>query len=536
MLALRFNPKQPPAGPAQPPTEPPAAVPPKVEEEPRAAVPIPDRFPRSTTLLSLSWLHGRLEAVAIQRGQVTQVWERPEVCDEPGRFGELVKEAASRTKFHGTTVSLVLAHPRLTHQLIETPPAKGAALEALVQRQIERLKVFEGEPVWSFQRALPTKNAQSVLVHLFPRQLLDMLVNGCERAGFHLISVTPPTGVLQSQLRSLPIGAEDVALIAADTGATTTVLVGRRDGQLMLGRSLDSGHGSGHSNLAVDISRTVLFTAQQFGANVGSAWLFGPALEPRVAELQAQSQIPVRLSPEPTRPFYWALKGPLQEAGRSPNLVSSEQRKAPQRRVLFIAAAALAAALALTAGATAALCHVLVRQEQNTQRGYERRIAELTTKHQELQRVHADLNQRAAIATAILDDRLPPVPTWFLAYLGDAVPNSLVLTKAAVQWEGSNWVCRLSGIADVPTNAPSGPALSEGIAQLTETLRSGPFHVAIRQPGESASVSTSPAATPAPAFSAIAEWATRLTGGAPAPSPGQPIRNGNTFDLEGTFQ
>lgn len=536
MLALRFNPRQPAAGPAHPPPEPPVAGPPKVEEAPIITEPIPDRYPRGTNLLSLSWIHGRLEAVAIQRGQVTQVWERPEVCDEPGRFGELVKEAASRTKFHGTSVSLVLAHPRLTHQLIETPPAKGAALKALVQRQVERLKVFEGEPVWSFQRALPTKNAQSVLVHLLPRQLLDMLVSGCERAGFHLISVTPPTGVLQNQLHELPGGDEDVALIAADTGATTTVLVGRRDGQLILGRSLDAGHGSNPSNLAVDISRTVLFTAQQFGVNVGSVWLFGTALQSRVAELQSQSSIPVRLSPEPTRPFYWALKGPLQESGKSPNLVSSEQRKAPQRRVLFIAAAALAVALAITAGVTAALCHALVRQEQSTQRGYETRIAELTAKHQDLQRVHADLNQRAAIATAVLDDRLPPVPSWFLAYLGDAVPNSLVLTKAQVRWEGSNWVCRLSGVVDAPTNAPAGPILADGLAQLSDNLQSGPFHVTLRQPGEPESTSGPGTTSTAPAFSAIAEWATRLTGGTPAPTTGQPVQSGNTFDLEGTFQ
>ncbi|MCC7375590.1 MAG: hypothetical protein IT581_13115 [Verrucomicrobiales bacterium] len=536
MLALRFNPRPTAASPGQPPPEATAAVPPKVEAEPSRGAAITDRYPRSLNVLSLSWLHGKLEAVAIQKGQVTQAWERPEACDEPGRFGELVKEAATRTKFHGTTVSLVLAHPRLTHQLVETPPAKGAALEALVQRQIERLKVFEGEPVWSFQRALPTKNAQSVLVHLFPRQLLDMLVNGCERAGFHLISVTPPTGVLQSQLRSLPLAGEDVALIAADTGATTTVLVGRRDGQLMLGRSLDAAHGTGQSNLAVDISRTALFTAQQFGSNVGSVWLFGPALEPRLAELEAQSQVPVRVSPEPHRPFYWALKGPLQEAGKSPNLVSTEQRKAPQRRVLFIAAAALAAALAVTAGATAALCHALVRQEQNAKLGFERRVVELTARHQELQRVHADLNQRAALATAVLDDRLPPVPSWFLAYLSDAVPSSLVLTKASVRWQGSNWVCRLAGVADVPTNAPAAPALAEGVAQLMESLRTGPFQMAIGAPTDESGPPAAAAAAPAPAFSAIAEWATRLSGSTPSPSANPVTHSANTFDLEGTFR
>lgn len=532
-----LTPPNPPApapasSPNPPPAVPPEPVPPApttpTPTRPPAATP---RFPRKLSVLSVSWLSGRLEAVAIHRGNVVGTWQRPEPCDEPGRFAELLKEAATRTGFTGSSVTLVLSHPRLTHQLVETPPAKGPALAALVRRQIERLKVFEGEPALAFQRALPTKNSQSVLVHLFPRNLLDLLVAGAERAGFHLTSIVPPTAILHGQLGRLGLQPDEIALIAADTGATSTILVGKPDGQLMLGRSVDASSHQAGGNLGVELSRTLLFGSQQFGLSVGSIWLFGPALAPRLAELQSQLQVPVRLSPQDLHPFYWAFEAARLPAGQTPNLVSTEQQKAPQRRVLLVAATAVALVLLLAAGATATVCHLLVLRERARIGALETQIATLNGQHQELQRAHLELDRKAELVQSVLDDRPAPIPAWFLSYLGEAVPPELLLTNCIVRRDGPQWRLHLSGILQPSTNPVPVAVLTNHVEVLAQRLRNGPFHVDLTPPAPPANTPATPT-PPRSAFGAIASWASRFAAaGTEVPPPPT-----DYFVLEGSMQ
>jgi hypothetical protein len=476
-------------------------------------------------------MHGRLEAVAINRGEVSGGWEDADATDDPARFGERVKEAVTRTGYRGSTVNLLLAHPRLTHQLIETPPAKGAALRAVVQRQVERLKGFEGPPAWSYQPALPTKNSHGVLVHLFPRNLLELLVTSVQRAGLHLVSVTPCTAVLHAQIMRLPLRADEVALLVADTAGLTTMVVGRHDGQLLLARSLDATRKDGTGGLAIDLSRTLLFVSQQFGTSVGSVWLFGPGMPERVAELQAQLQVPVKLSAEAKTPHYWAEEAARLPLENTPNLVSTEQRKAPQRKVLLRMTVLIALFLVAAAVGTAVFCEVMVRSEQATIRELEQRMIGLRTQHEDLQRSHRQMQQRNQFAAEVLDARLAPVPFWFLGYLSEAVPPGLIVTNLVVQRGDAHWNLHLAGTRETgePTATPDTSA--NPVEFLAERLRSGPFHVAL---GTGADSSASP---PQPgtqsAVESIATWAARLSQ-APAATPATPATD--AFVLEGIMQ
>lgn len=525
MLTLRI-PTPPP--PAAEPEEPPVVTKPP---ELRPALTTP-KFGRGVTALSVSWMHGRFEAVAIQRGEVTGTWQLPRAEDDPSRFGDLVKQAAAHTGYRGTTVSVLLAHPRLVHQLLETPPAKGAALRAVVQRQVDRLKVFDGEAAWGFQPALPTKNSASVLAHLFPRTVLEQLVKGAETAGFHLTTVLPATVALQSQLARLPLKSEEVALIAGDTGNQTTVVVGRGDGQVLLCRSLDTGRGEGAAGLAVDLNRTVLFVSQQFGTPVGSVWLFGPETSSRLAELQAQLQVPVKVSPEPYHALFWAEEALRLPGTPPPNLLSTEQRQAPQRRVLLRVAIAVTLILLLAAGASVGIAEVLVRREQGSIREMETRIAELQKEHQHLQQVRLEFGRQAQIARTILEDRPAPIPVWFLAYLGEALPPELVLTNLLVRREGNEWQVRLAGSLQPSTNAPPPGVLTRNVDEFKNRLGSGPFHLTLVPP--TAPPDPPQLAQSKAAFGAIASWASRL---APPPTGPRIAPESEThFVLEGRMR
>lgn len=438
------------------------------------------RFPSSLTVLSLSWIQGRVEAVAIHRGEITGSWTFPEPFDDLARFAEVVREAVSQTKYQGSTVSLVLSHNRLAHQLLETPPAKGGSLASLIENQIARLKVFEGGAAWSYEPIASGRNQQLSLVHLFPRILLDGLVRATERAGLHLISLIPVTAVLRSQLAVLPGNDKEADLLVAEAGDMRTLIVGRRSGEILLVRSLDPGADPGAARLGVDLNRTLLFVSQQFGATIGSVWIFGTSEPERIAEIQAHVQIPVRASPEPARPLYWAEEAARLPVDRSLNLVGREQRKAPQRQTILRVTTVVTLALALAAAAALVSVRSLSRRQTAILRGLESQITTLQAEHQKAQRLHSELSLRENAVVTIMEDRIAPVPAWFLAYLGDATPVDLRLTEVRVRRDGDLWHLRLGGIPQVvQTNGDPNLTFSNAVASLTRKLQTGPFRVAL---------------------------------------------------------
>src|SRR3989441_11116431 len=148
-------------------------------------------IPAHLTTLSVSWLNSQFKAVAVHRGAVEGTWENPTELDPSVNFEALLREAIQKTGFRGQTVSMVLAHPRLVQQLVDVPPVKGAALKKVVQRQAQQQKMFSGEAAWACQNSLSGKDNQRVVLHLFPKALLDKLVQGCLQNNLHLTSVLP---------------------------------------------------------------------------------------------------------------------------------------------------------------------------------------------------------------------------------------------------------------------------------------------------------------------------------------------------------
>src|SRR5438132_3936746 len=266
-------------------------------------------IPAHLTTLSVSWLNSQFKAVAVHRGAVEGTWENPAELDTSVTFEALLREAIQKTGFRGQTVSMVLAHPRLVQQLVDVPPVKGAALKKVVQRQAQQQKMFPGEAAWAFQTSRSDKAPQSIILHLFPKQMLDQFVQGCKRNGLRLACVIPAAAVLHSQLSELPLEKEETAVLAGDTAGSVTIVVGRRNGQIFLARTLPGNWNEGAERMAVDLNRTVLFLNQQHGVTVDKGvWLFGRRTVDQLSALQSQTQLPIKISPVQFNPFYWATE------------------------------------------------------------------------------------------------------------------------------------------------------------------------------------------------------------------------------------
>jgi len=208
----------------------------------------------SETVLTLSLLNERFSASAVHRGNVLNNWERPEPVTDLADFASVLREAVKQTGYAGTQAIMVLAHQRLAQQLVETPPIKGRNLKWFLRGRVKDLKPFPSDAAWSYQPTLPTRNAQALLLHLLPKELLDQLVLACGQAELQCARVIPASAILQRQLTELPLEQNEVALLAAETGGTTTVVIGRKDGQIYLGRTLSNSWNVHADRVNVDLT------------------------------------------------------------------------------------------------------------------------------------------------------------------------------------------------------------------------------------------------------------------------------------------
>ena len=64
---------------------------------------------------------------------------------------------------------------------------------------------------------------QRVVLHLFPKQMISFLVLGCKRNGLRLATVLPISAVLHQQFVHLGLEKDEVGLLAAETGGSTTL-------------------------------------------------------------------------------------------------------------------------------------------------------------------------------------------------------------------------------------------------------------------------------------------------------------------------
>lgn len=491
----------------------------------------PVEIPRGLTTLSVSWLNGQFKALAVQRGVVEGTWERPGELEGTGNFEALLREAVQKTGYHGLTVSLLLAHPRLVQQLVEVPPVKGSALKKVIHRQAQQQKMFDGEAACAFQPSLSDKGSKRVVLHLFPKLLLDQLVQGAHRNELHLTSVLPPSAVLHYQMAQLPLEKEEIALLAAETGGSTTVVIGRSDGQVLLARTLPGSWNEAAERLAVDLNRTILFVNQQYGVAINKGvWLFGPGATEQSAAMQRHIQLPVKPSPVAYQPFYWATEAVKLTAELTPNFISVEMQKAPQQRVFAQVVGAGTAGFVLASLAASAFLILEARQETANIRTLTAREAELQAQHKEFQQKNIELARKEQRVKLVIDHRPPPVPGWFLGYLSEVLPPDLVVTNLVTKREADLWKVQLTGTLQATGNPPAPAALSNSVALLTSRLVNGPFH--LRLPARPGQTGDSAPANRGGAGNTFASWAARLTE-SPAAAKAAPA---GMFVIEGVMQ
>jgi len=435
------------------------------------------------SLFCVSWLNGHVKAAAVERGSIVASWERPVMVADFSGFNTVLSEALENTRRGAKQMVMVVAHPRHIQEVLEVPGVKGGMLAKFLRRRVLVLKTFEGEASWAWQTALPTKRHKSVLLHIFPKPLVDQLTGAGAELGLQLVRLLPTTAVLAEQLKKISFPKDELALVAAETGSTTTVVIGTSDGRICLGRMLRGRWNKQIENLVVDLTRTIGFAEQQAGMAVGSVWLFGADAPEHVMPLQSALRLPTQVSPVEYTPFYWAEQAAKLPEKDDGNLISVEFRAAPQRRRLLTVTSIILLALLVTALLGSAFIEGLRR---NWLRTIEREKLETVR----LQNIRLDwikrnheLDRKREFIRVVVNEKLSPVPAWFLGYLSEAFPKQLLLTELRVARTNDGWWVKMAGVAQPTTNSAPFAVFRQAATTITNQLTEGPFHMSISRLG-----------------------------------------------------
>ena len=425
--------------------------------------------------LGISILNGELKASVVKPGGVA-TFESGTPADDPGSLTAILGEAIHKIQSDGEQVAIVLAHPRLIDQVVEIPPVKGWKLARLLARREQAAKAFVGEAAWSSQPALPTKQHEAALLHLCPKAVVDQLAKGCTDAQRQLVRVLPTTSVLMGHLKTLPLQKDEVALLAAETGTGTTVVVGRKDGRVCLGRVLRKNWNTDPESVGVDLTRSIGFAEQQSSLTVHSVWLFGSGAKEQLPRLETLLKVPVNLSPQPYSPFYWADQAASLADGEDGNFLSLESQQAVSRHRFLAFTVWLLCVLGVVTLATVFVCETHRRNQLKTIDALTARIDDLRIKQTDQQKEFDILAEKQQLARVVIDGKPMPASHWFLAGVSEAVPDTLVLTQLQVARATNHWTVHLAGAGD-PANSPG--VLRQIVNTFSNSLAAGPFHMKI---------------------------------------------------------
>ena len=203
-------------------------------------------------------------------------------------------------------------------------------------------------------------------------------------------------------------------------------------------------------------------------------WLTGPGAKENAALVQSLVKVPVKISPLAEDRYYWVDQMLELPAVNTNNFVSLHLQKAPLRRRLLRVTAVLIGLLLIASVATAAYVQkeVSVREAQiDQQRAAASKFLE---QKGDWQQRYALLAEHKEFLRAANAQKSPPVPVWWLGYVGDALPDELLLTRLQTRHLEGSWSVTLAGTLQATTNRPA-TLLARSVAKLTNNLATGPF-------------------------------------------------------------
>ena len=435
-------------------------------------------FRKQHSVLSVSLVNGRLKAMTILNDSVQQTWEMPGFIRNFKSLHQAISEAIHHTQFLGTHTSILVEDQRFMSLTFHLPTMPLTDLLPILERKAQKAKTWEGPATWRYHLDLQARGQQSVHLEIWPQSFIDEIIQICEDSGLELQMLAPMSALSESQLRTLPVEQDEVAILISMLNGQVTFVAGGEDGSPILTRHLAPAQDwvPLGERIGTEVNRTIMFITQQTNLNIPKIWFLGEEEHVTIQEIQPHVSTPIHSCPVTPDWKYWLWVGSTLPIELDNNFTPPEVRRAPLTKMLIkTLAATIAGFLIVGVGATAILEGYFTKNQNHLQAATAQAMALQEDQQHWVSRLVA-IHSKRQWAQAITETKTASLEGPLFSYLGNVIPYQMILHKAAVKHIDARWSLELSG--SISANLPSALLLVDHLAQQ---LAKGPYHITVKE-------------------------------------------------------
>ena len=422
-------------------------------------------------VLSITLFQGWVRVLKIDKSGKEKTWSTQNRVTNINEIREAFKKAVCFTDSKGCSVSIILDHNLLRHNAIDIPPMNSRDTHNYIARKVNQFKEFDGEASFSYKKT-PRRDKEHVSIYYIPLSFIDDLKQACIDAGVFLMSIIPFLRVRELQFRELSIGKDEVAAIVVNMYDKVSLLIGNNDGSIFSDRNLkvDLNNHEDIERISKEIQRSILYNKQQFGESVVQVNLSEHFNDDVFQCLTRNLDIPIGwLPPKPSR-FYWNSTLLNISFNDKANLLLRKYRYETIIRKVTKVAVVFVITLWIASIAALVISEVLLYKERKMLGNIRPQTIELQASKELLLARKAKIKQFRHAVKTLEEERVPPVPGWFLGYLCNVVPNELILTKTQISHKDNRWEVFIDGFSNNGNRV-----MMEKVKELRNNLQNGPF-------------------------------------------------------------
>lgn len=428
-------------------------------------------------ILGITLFQGWIRALKLNNSGNEKTWSAQNKVSSIDEIRETLKVAVNYTGSRGCSASIILDHDQLRHKALDIPPMNSKDTRIYLTRKVNQIKEFRGEAAFSYKKT-PRKDKEHISINYIPMSIIDDLKQACMDADVFLTLIIPFLRVREQQFNELSIGKDEVAAIVASMYGHVSLLIGNKDGLIFSDRRLkaDLDNDEDIERVSKEIRRSILYNKQQFGGNVVLVKLSKQFNDNVFQSFDKQLDVPIGwLPPRPSR-FYWnseLLNFSFYDKG---NLLLKKHRNEIITRKIAKVAVAYVITLWIVSFSAFAVIEGLLYKERKMLAGIRPQTIESQSVKESLLVKRAKIDSLRHAVKIMKEERIPPVPGWFLGYLCNEVPHGLVLTKVQVSRKDNTWEVLIDGFSKKGNRD-----MMEKLKELLNNLQNGPFKMHVNE-------------------------------------------------------
>lgn len=430
-----------------------------------------------STRYAISWVYGEFKIVRMQNGEAIQSWTSDFIIKDLESLCKAMSEAAKHVDLnHGGDLAIAYEDDNHTHDFLAVPNMNKKDLEKLLNRKVSQNKPFEEDAAWCYHEAQHESEDEGIMLHLLPQQIVDSTIRICQEFYLTPKRLVPLTEVISELVPTYDQDPNHVLIAVALFKERTEIVITMGSGEILFVRELS--YSSDEENLPrliTDINRTIRYSKQRFGVIVNSTWLIGEQSDEVYQKISTEIESSLQFDPKSAAPYFWATSVASIQGQTSANFIPLLARKRINRTLfyriaLWIFGITVISAITINSSTE----YALAKQAINPQKIQ----ASIVTIQQEISHIE-DLVQQAEKSKKellVLQADAQNLPALFASYLGDFVPEGLIITQSDVQKSNNQWLVTIKG-----TSSLNITDMVPLLTKLETNLTSSPWNMTINK-------------------------------------------------------